>query len=211
MKTAKHAAAVNGHTNQDSATTLRTMVNPNVTDDHDEMMDLNVCGTGDEAYFEWVNEYGDPIGDIFYELSPTDFVEVMSKSILASEIGSHNCCHIEGWPTNNLDGLFDALSRWPLDGTLDLSKRPEYCDMPGNAPYRGLAWGHCVLQYDQRLQKRVAVGTKPIYPEHPDAVRYVGNFIGYSFGFWLDTDDKHLIEKLDAAIAANWKKFTKES
>lgn len=59
------------------------------------------------------------------------------------------------------------------------------------------------MQYNPILERRVAVGTKPIYPEHPNAVRYCGNFVGYSFAFWLVTDDETLIARLDAAIKAN--------
>ena len=43
----------------------------------------------------------------------------------------------------------------------------------------------------------------PIYPEHPDSVQYCGNFLSYSFGFSLATDEPELIKRLDAAIAAN--------
>lgn len=122
-------------------------------------------------------------------------------AILASQIGTK--APIDNWPTNDLDGLFDAMKRWPLDGRLDMSKEPEFAGNPGVAPFRGRAWGHCVFQYDETLHRRVAVATKPIYPNHPDAVRFCGNFIGYSFGFWLDTDDAALIERLDRAIADN--------
>lgn len=121
--------------------------------------------------------------------------------IIAAQIGS--TASIPNWPTNDLDGLFDALQRWPLDKRLDLSKDPQFEGERGLAPFRGLAWGHCVFQYNAKLQKRVLVNTKPIHPEHPDAVRYCGNFVGYSFGFWLDTDDAELIQRLDSAIATN--------
>lgn len=65
-KTAQDLAARYGHTSADSNTTLLTKVNPDASDGHDEMMDLNVCGVGTSAYFEWVSEYGDPIGDVFH-------------------------------------------------------------------------------------------------------------------------------------------------
>ncbi len=121
--------------------------------------------------------------------------------ILASDIGTVS--RIPNWPTNDLDGLYDALSRWALDPRLNFSKLPEFRDLPGRAPYRGLAWGYCVWRYDQSLGRRVPVATAPIYPEFPDAVRYCGSFVDYSFGFWLDTADAGLIAKLDLAIAAN--------
>jgi hypothetical protein len=121
--------------------------------------------------------------------------------IIAANIGTPT--GIENWPTNDLEGLFDALNRWPLDKRLDYSKEPEFIGRYGNAPFRGAAWGHCVMQYSDVLQKRIAVATKPIYPEYPKAVRYCGNFIGYSFAFLLDTDDTDLISRLDHAIAEN--------
>ena len=62
MKTARQVATHYGHTNIDSNTTLKS-------DGHDEMMDLRVCGTGIDAFFEWITEYGDPIGDVFDELN----------------------------------------------------------------------------------------------------------------------------------------------
>lgn len=207
MESAKHMATLHGHTSVDSVTTLVTKVNPDASDGHDEMMDLNVCGFEKNAYFEWVTEYGDPIGDIFHKLGTKDFVEVIKKVILSSNIGSHTT--IAGWPTGDIAGLFDALQRWPLDRRQDLSKEPGYSERPGSAPFRGLAWGHCHMQYNQELQKPIAVATKAIYPDHPNAVRFCGNFTGQSFGFWLDTDNKYLIERLDAAIAANMTKFGK--
>lgn len=122
-------------------------------------------------------------------------------NILAAHIGT--VTSIPNWPTNDLNGLFDALSRWQLDPSHDCSKEPEFAGKPFVAPFRGRAWGHCIQQYDEKLRKRVFIATKPIHPDHPDAVRYSGNFLEYSFGFWLDTDDPHLIERLDQAIAAN--------
>lgn len=123
------------------------------------------------------------------------------SSILASQIG--NASTLPGWPTNNLDGLFEALKRWPLDRRLDYSNDPQFAGEPGRAPFRGRAWGFCVLQYDAKLDKRVPRATRPIYPEHPDAVRYVGSFLTHAYAFWLDTDDSALIAKLDQAIAEN--------
>jgi hypothetical protein len=43
----------------------------------------------------------------------------------------------------------------------------------------------------------------PIYPNHPDAVTFFGNFLTYSHVFQIDTNDQELIERLSAAIAAN--------
>lgn len=125
----------------------------------------------------------------------------MQYQIISAEIGARTT--IPDWPSNDIQGLFDALKRWPLDLRLDFSGEPEFIESPLSAPFRGRAWGGCVWTYSEKFQKRVAVATKPIYPEHPNAVRYCGNFIGYSFGFSLDTDDQDLIEQLDAAIAEN--------
>lgn len=122
--------------------------------------------------------------------------------LLAGEIGSRFSVRAD-WPTNDLDGLFDALSRWPLDRRVDLSNLPEYRDDPLNAPFRGRAWGNCEKRYNASLARAVYIATKPIYPDYPNAVRYCGNFVGYSFGFWLDTADADLIRRLDSAIAAN--------
>lgn len=121
--------------------------------------------------------------------------------ILSSQIGSKT--GIADWPTNDLDGLIDALQRWPLDRRLDLSTDPLYSADPYRAPFRGRAWGHCEWKYDQASRKRFAVATRPIYPEHPEAIRFFGNFIGHSFPFWLDTADEALIQRLDEAIAKN--------
>ena len=123
--------------------------------------------------------------------------------VIAADIGTRHFCTIQGWPSNDLAGLFDALARWELDSRLDYSNAPEFAGKPGVAPFRGRAWGHCVKQYDEALQKHVWVGTRPIHPEHPNAVRNCGNFLEYSFGFWLDTDDPELIARLDGAIAEN--------
>jgi len=122
--------------------------------------------------------------------------------VLAANIGTPRFKSLN-WPTNDLDGLFEALRRWPLNPRHDLSRDPEFAGKPGVAPFRGHAWGHCVKGYDPALQRTIWIATRPVYPSHPDAVRYAGNFAGYSFGFCLDTDAPELIEKLDRAIADN--------
>lgn len=43
----------------------------------------------------------------------------------------------------------------------------------------------------------------PMYPEHPTAVRFWGNFWELSHVFQIDTDDAGLIERLTTAIRAN--------
>lgn len=129
-----------------------------------------------------------------------------APTLLAGEIGSRFSLRAD-WPSNDLEGLFDALSRWPLDRRVDLSHLPEYRSDPLNAPFRGRAWGSCEGRYNASLGRTVYVATKPIYPEYPNAVRYCGNFVGYSFGFWLDTADDDLVQRLDRAIAENLSRF----
>lgn len=124
------------------------------------------------------------------------------SAVIESRIGP-SAMPLKGWPSFDLEGLFEALKRWPLDTRMDFSKEPEFASLPGTAPFRGRAWGHCVWQYSNVLQRRVAVATRPIYPEFPDAVCYCGNFLGYSFPFRLSTSDEALIARLDQAIAEN--------
>lgn len=75
--TAQELAASYGHSNGDARTTIKTVENPDAdTDSGDaEMMDLRVCGTGPEAFFEWITEYGDPIGDMFDEIDEDELSE----------------------------------------------------------------------------------------------------------------------------------------
>lgn len=79
-KTAKDLAKLYKHTHENSNTTLKTEVNSDASDGHDEMMDLNIYGVGDTAYFEWTTEYGDPIGERFYALEIDDEDLPNSKS-----------------------------------------------------------------------------------------------------------------------------------
>lgn len=59
---AKQFAADKGHGNMDSSTTL-------LTARHDgESFELRICGAGKDAYFEWINELGTPIGNILDEI-----------------------------------------------------------------------------------------------------------------------------------------------
>ena len=56
---AECAAEHHGH--PDKATTLATITHGGRT------YELRICGSGPDAYFEWVNEAGDPVGDAFFE------------------------------------------------------------------------------------------------------------------------------------------------
>lgn len=59
-----------GHEGDGSNTTLLTVTNPDADtkEGETEEMDLRICGFAQDAYFEWITEYGDPIGDVFYSL-----------------------------------------------------------------------------------------------------------------------------------------------
>ena len=81
MRTAKELSEIFGHKNIDSVTTLKTEINDDAdcAEGESEDMDLNVCGFGNEAYFEWVTEFGDPIGDVFLEYDISDEELPLSK------------------------------------------------------------------------------------------------------------------------------------
>lgn len=68
--TAQELATKYGHSNSDSYTTLQTYVKEGIE------YDLRVCMSGDDAYFEIINDLGDPVGDIFYEIPTGSFSEL---------------------------------------------------------------------------------------------------------------------------------------
>ncbi len=70
--TAQALAEKCGHTSIDSNTTLKTKINPDASDVHEETMSLRVCGTGPDAFFEWVTACGDPVGSVFGDLDDTE-------------------------------------------------------------------------------------------------------------------------------------------
>ena len=74
--TAQQMAANFGHTNIDSSATLRSIVNPDAhpLDMYDGLMHLCICGTGTDAFFQWV-AYDDQIGDRFYEIDGRELWE----------------------------------------------------------------------------------------------------------------------------------------
>ncbi len=110
---------------------------------------------------------------------------------------------IAGWPERTIDGLFEALERWPLDPRLDFSRVFEMNHDPRRAPFRGRAWAGVKEVRDPKAGTVRLVATRPIYPDSPDAVSYLGNFFNVSWLFSLSTDDAELIARLDAAIAKN--------
>lgn len=123
--------------------------------------------------------------------------------ILESRIGSNTT--IPNWPSQDLAGLIQALKEWTLDPAMDMSEGdPNHPHVHFTKPFRGLAWCTCVEERIPELNFRSRfVGTKPIHKEHPEAVRFLGNFMSYSFAFWLDTADQGLIAELDRLIAEN--------
>lgn len=115
---------------------------------------------------------------------------------------------IPGWPQNGtIEGLLDALSRWELDPCLDFSRAPQYESHPDRQPYRRPASLGGGRKWSDELGGYRYLDGPPLYPEHPTAVSFTGNFLGYSFGFNLTTDDRELIARLDAAIAQNIERF----
>ncbi|RLM48983.1 hypothetical protein DVK02_18320, partial [Halobellus sp. Atlit-31R] len=63
----------------DAATVLHTAVRD------DSEYQLRVCGAGARAYFEWVDQLGDPVGDVF---TAVDFAQV--EATLAPNEGVGN-------------------------------------------------------------------------------------------------------------------------
>jgi hypothetical protein len=106
-KTASEVAKILGHTDSTNVTLMKTVVNPNTTDGHDEMMDLNISGFGDKAYFEWISEYGDPIGAPFHE------TEIDAEDLLE---------------------LHDAVGRERRHET-DVRSDSDYTDLPSKARF----------------------------------------------------------------------------
>lgn len=108
------------------------------------------------------------------------------------------------WPqTGTIEGLLDALDRWDLDTSLDHSSDPCFDPHPDRKPFRHPCLTLLRKVYSTELGRNRYISGDPVYPDHPTAVSFVGNFLEYSFGFAIDTDDRELIAKLDAAIAAN--------
>lgn len=81
--TAQALAESYGHGNIDSCTTIKTIANPDAdtAGGEVEMMDLRVCGAGKDAFFEWITEYGDPIGGVLDEVDETDIPAAPSDHI----------------------------------------------------------------------------------------------------------------------------------
>lgn len=79
MKSAQAIAAEHGHANMDSATVLATVTVNSIE------YDLRVCGVGKEAFFEWINDGGDPVGDVFDEIESVEAAKSrFSESLILS-------------------------------------------------------------------------------------------------------------------------------
>ncbi len=77
------AAAHNGHTN--AASTLATIT-------HDGTgYDLRVCGFGKDAFFEWINEGGDPVGYVFFEFDGVDHEKGRFAAFLTAPVHTGEC------------------------------------------------------------------------------------------------------------------------
>lgn len=139
-------------------------------------------------------------------LTTTQSIDLTQFKMLAFDIG-HKCV-IAGWPSNDLSGLVQALRQWVLDPRMSMhGEDPDHPHAEYSNYFRGLCWGTCVREPVKGDPFRTRyVGTKPIHPKHPNAVRYCGGFLGYSYSFWLDTDDPAMISFLDGLIADNMKR-----
>lgn len=71
---AKSIADRLNHIDLSSATTLKTVANEDadMPEGEIEMMDLCIRGSGEDAYFQWFSEYGDPIGEPLSEIEEKD-------------------------------------------------------------------------------------------------------------------------------------------
>lgn len=99
--------------------------------------------------------------------------------------------------------LVQILKAEPLHPACDMRDTSEWGSGEVQMPFRGLCWGDCKYVPIAGTGQRQLIGTKPIHPDHPEAVRYCGNFFETSLAFELDTDDPALIAFLDALIAEN--------
>lgn len=93
-----------------------------------------------------------------------------------------------------IDTLFERLASNTLD--------PDF-ERFGN--FVSKAHGSVEAGYDHSVTppRLLYRDTGPIYPDHPNALSFFGNFFDYSHVFNITTDDPELIERLTAAIRAN--------
>lgn len=101
-RSASDVSAQCGHTHADDHTTLCTR--PYLDSDSGDR-ELRVCGVGQEAYFEWVTERGDPVGDVFDEIDLSDIA-------LPEQGGS--------WPVKNVRINLVATARFRYSEVLSV-------------------------------------------------------------------------------------------
>lgn len=75
IATARQAASLIQSGGRDGVTTIETL-SYNGTE-----YDLRLCGEGSEAYFEWINEGGDPIGDIQEEIRSNEVTRFVLEGL----------------------------------------------------------------------------------------------------------------------------------
>lgn len=66
------------HVSEQSWTTVTT------TEVDDVAYDLRVCGIGPEAFFEWIDEDGDPVTEVFDEIESIQDEVIRFKKLLAA-------------------------------------------------------------------------------------------------------------------------------
>ena len=88
---------------------------------------------------------------------------------------------------------------------------PSFLDLgdgPGDRPYEGPARVAVPNpEYQRNGDAPQWIDGDSIHPDHPDAIRFFGNFAGLSRVFTIDTDDAELIAKMRGAIAENMARF----
>jgi hypothetical protein len=115
-------------------------------------------------------------------------------------------CNRADWPeVDSIDGAVAALRQWCLDPRLDNSGSPALPNRVGTPFSSGppcytfgqKGWNeeaHCVTYSNN---------SKLCFPYHPNTVQFVMNFIGYSFGGTIWTEDEVTITRLREAIKTN--------
>ncbi len=90
--------------------------------------------------------------------------------------------------------LFERLAVHTLDPSFELH---------GN--FVGPCHGAAPAGYDHSAQppRLQWLDTGPLYPEHPQALQFWGNFLDVSHVFCVHTDDPETVKALSAAIRAN--------
>ena len=80
---AECASAHNGHA--DAAHSLATL---NLDG---QSYELRICGVGQDAFFEWINEGGDPVGDPFFEFDGVEREKARFAAFLLAPSKTGEC------------------------------------------------------------------------------------------------------------------------